>query len=203
MLVDRRRQQGFLQCLYVCWQCVCTGSLWTHRARPLRFHWVKRGHSCTDQHWNPPHPRQLHRSTNKGHAVWVKRLQIYNSEWSWSAWALIHFCRPNTIDASQSPPGSRPAGPDKDCPQIPDQCSLADMYSCSKKKKPKKLWVIIQIDRPTQKDKHKKQQTLSLAKVKSDLGLQRIFKYWIFFYRIIKIAKYNWKQRLQIENTDD
>lgn len=127
-------KQGFLQCLYVCWQCVCTGGLWTHRARPLRFHRVKRGHSCTDQHWNPPHPRQLHRSTNKGHAVWVKRVQIHNSKWSWSAWALIHFCRPNTIDASQLPPGSRPAGPDKNCPQIPDQCSLADMYSCSKKK---------------------------------------------------------------------
>lgn len=74
------------------------------RASPLRFHSVKRGHSCSDQHWNPPHPRQLHCCTNKGRAVCVKglQLQLLMELIRLGCTTLIHFSRQHSIDAPLS-----------------------------------------------------------------------------------------------------
>lgn len=105
MLVDRRSLQDFSS------GCMAANSVSVQavygpacRASPLRFHSVKRGHSCSDQHWNPPHPRQLHCCTNKGRAVCVKglQLQLLMELIRLGCTTLIHFSRQHSIDAPLS-----------------------------------------------------------------------------------------------------
>lgn len=103
MLVDRRSLQDFSSG-YMAANSVQAVYGPACRASPLRFHSVKRGHSCSDQHWNPPHPRQLHCCTNKDHAVCVKglQLQLLMELIRLGCTTLIHFSRQHSIDAPLS-----------------------------------------------------------------------------------------------------
>lgn len=94
-----------LQWLYGCWQCVCAGCLWASRASPLWFHWAKRGHSCSHQRRNPPHPKTTALLHKQGPCCVCERApdtQPLMERIRLGCRTLIHCSRQHSIDASLS-----------------------------------------------------------------------------------------------------